>query len=131
MYVCMYVCMYVIVCVYVCYYAMPTCILSVSVCLSVCLGPGGWNDADLLMTGGPGCENDTNPLAHCPGMTDLEYRTEFTMWCIMGSPLIITTDIRNMTDIMKEVCLCCTVEYLNRGHFGIGHFVLYRAAVFL
>ena len=81
------------------------------ICLSVCLvshvlfysGPGGWNDADFIMTGGEGCKNK-KPLVHCPGMTDVEYRTEFTMWCIMGSSLIVSTDIRNMTDIMKEVC---------------------------
>ena len=64
--------------------------------------PGGWNDADFLMTGGQGCADNT-PMIHCPGMTDTEYITEFTMWCIMGSSLIVSTDIRNMTDIMKKV----------------------------
>ena len=66
-------------------------------------GPGGWNDADFIYTGGEGCA-DNKPLEHCPGQTDTEYRTEFSMWCIMGSSLLIATDIRNMTDIMKEVC---------------------------
>ena len=37
-------------------------------------------------------------------MTDTEYRTEFSLWSIMGSSLIVATDVRNMTDIMKEVC---------------------------
>ena len=54
------------------------------------------------MTGGEGCANKT-PLVHCPGQTDIEYRTEFTMWCMMASSLIVSTDIRNMTNIMKEV----------------------------
>ena len=66
------------------------------------LGPGGWNDADFIYTGGQGC-SDNRPLKHCPGQTDTEYRTEFSMWCIMGSSLLIATDIRNMTDVMKEV----------------------------
>ena len=65
-------------------------------------GPGGWNDADFIYTGGQGC-SDYKPLEHCPGQTDVEYRTEFSMWCIIGSSLIVATDIRNMTDIMKEV----------------------------
>ena len=65
-------------------------------------GPGGWNDADFIYTGGQGCSDD-KPLIHCPGQTDTEYRTEFSMWCIIGSSLIVATDIRNMTDIMKEV----------------------------
>ena len=65
-------------------------------------GPGGWNDADFIYIGGQGCSDD-KPLIHCPGQTDTEYRTEFSMWCIIGSSLIVATDIRNMTDIMKEV----------------------------
>ncbi len=72
--------------------------------LSSSLGPGGWNDADFLMTGGQGCSSDT-PLVHCPGMTDTEYKTEFTLWCIIASSLIVSTDVRNMTSIMKEVGL--------------------------
>ena len=78
------------------------------------LGPGGWNDADFIMTGGQGCKDHT-PMVHCPGQTDEEYRTEFAMWCIMGSPLIVSTDIRNMTDIMKEVSdswRCCLQQKL-------------------
>ena len=66
-------------------------------------GPGGWNDADFIYTDGEGCSDD-KPLEHCPGQTDTEYITEFIMWCMMGSPLIVATDIRNMTDIMKKVC---------------------------
>ena len=26
------------------------------------------------------------------------------MWCLMAAPLLVATDIRNLTDIMKEVC---------------------------
>ena len=65
-------------------------------------GPGGWNDADFIYTGGEGCA-DNKPFEHCPGQTDTEYRTEFSMWCIMGSSLLVATDVRNMTDIMNEV----------------------------
>ena len=54
------------------------------------------------MTGGQGCKDHTS-MVHCPGQTDEEYKTEFTMWSIIGSPLIVSTDVRNMTDIMKEV----------------------------
>ena len=74
-------------------------------------GPGGWNDADFIYTGGQGC-SDNRPLKHCPGQTDTEYRTEFSMWCMMGSSLLIATDIRNMTDIMKEVCIIESVYRL-------------------
>jgi len=67
-------------------------------------GPGGWNYLDFLMTGGQGCSNN-EPDQHCPGQTDTEYRTEFIMWIMTASPLIVATDLRNMTAIMKEVLL--------------------------
>jgi len=59
---------------------------------------------DFLMTGGQGCSTN-QPYTHCPGQTDTEYRTEFTMWIVAASPLIVATDLRNMTAIMKEILL--------------------------
>ncbi|XP_065845536.1 uncharacterized protein [Oscarella lobularis] len=66
-------------------------------------GPGGWNDPDFLMTGGAGCDEAAS--THCPGMTDTEYVTEFTIWAITASNLLVSTDIRNLTDIMKTILL--------------------------
>ena len=34
---------------------------------------------DFLMTGGNGC---AGPIAHCPGQTDDNYKTEFGIWTI-------------------------------------------------
>ena len=68
------------------------------------------------MTGGQGCAsqctgkddtgvcNFTTPM-HCPGQTDAEYRTEFSLYTVVASPLMIGTDIRLMTPIMKELIL--------------------------
>jgi len=65
-------------------------------------GPGGWNYLDFLMTGGEGC-NDHVPGHRCPGQTDTEYLTEFSMWVMATSPLIVATDLRNMSAIQKEI----------------------------
>lgn len=68
------------------------------------LQPGGeyWiADWDLLMIGGQAC-NDTDPHG-CAGQTDVEYRTEFTFWALAGSPLLLATDPRALTPIMREV----------------------------
>ena len=35
-------------------------------------------------------------------MRDTEYRTEFSIWCILAAPLLVATDVCNLTDIMKE-----------------------------
>ena len=45
--------------------------------------PGAWNDADMLEVGNG-------------GMTYREYRTHMTLWSIMGSPLMIGTDLRKI-----------------------------------
>jgi alpha-galactosidase len=47
-------------------------------------GPGGWNDADMMLVG-------------LPGLTEEEYRTHFTLWAMAASPLILGNDIRAMT----------------------------------
>jgi len=65
-------------------------------------GPGHWNDPDFLETGGQGCSNGD---PHCPGQTDVEYRTIFSIWCIVNAPLLVSTDVRVLTPIMKEVLL--------------------------
>ncbi|MBD0734818.1 NPCBM/NEW2 domain-containing protein [Streptomyces sp. CBMA29] len=43
--------------------------------------PGAWNDPDMLEVGNG-------------GMTDTEYRTHFSLWSEMASPLLIGSDIR-------------------------------------
>ncbi|MEV0094903.1 ricin-type beta-trefoil lectin domain protein [Streptomyces sp. NPDC050738] len=44
--------------------------------------PGAWNDPDMLEVGNG-------------GMTDTEYRTHFSLWAQMASPLLIGSDIRS------------------------------------
>ena len=48
-----------------------------------------------------GCKDDYTKT--CPGQTDVEYRTEFSMWAIMASSLLVATDIKNMSDAKREV----------------------------
>lgn len=47
-------------------------------------GPNGWNDPDMLEVGNGGCTLD-------------EYRSHFSLWAMMKSPLIIGNDIRVMS----------------------------------
>jgi alpha-galactosidase len=73
-----------------------------------------WGYGDFLMTGGAGC--DVNATTHCPGQTDQEYITEFSIWSITASPLIVATDVRNMTSIMKQVLLNEEVIAVNQDY---------------
>ncbi|MET9497594.1 NPCBM/NEW2 domain-containing protein [Streptomyces sp. NPDC006552] len=53
-------------------------------------GPGHWNDPDMLEVGNG-------------GMTETEYRTHFSMWSVMASPLLIGTDLRTASDTTYDI----------------------------
>jgi alpha-galactosidase len=63
---------------------------------------GAWPYMDVLMTGGQGCKSISS-AAHCPGQTDVEYQTEFTMWALFQSPLLLGTNVLNLTSVMRTV----------------------------
>jgi hypothetical protein len=75
--------------------------------------PFGWAYLDMMMVGGEGCETTGGPdggpdpmrPTHCPGQTDEEYRSEGALYAMVSSPMMVGTDIRNMTKVMKEVLL--------------------------
>ena len=53
-------------------------------------GPGHWNDPDMLEVGNG-------------GMTTTEYRSHFSLWCILAAPLIAGNDIRSMSPEIAEI----------------------------
>ena len=55
-------------------------------------GPGKWNDPDMLEVGNG-------------GMTTEEYRTHFSLWCMLASPLMAGNDLQNMTPDTKSILL--------------------------
>jgi len=87
-------------------------VINTQVGLSSYSGSGGWNYMDFIYTGGQGCATDPNK--HCPGQTDTEYRTEFSFWSLLNSGLIVATDVRIMTPIMKEVLYNTEVIAINQ-----------------
>lgn len=55
-------------------------------------GPGGWNDPDMLEVGNG-------------GMSDVEYRTHFSMWAMMAAPLIAGNDLVRMSGATRDILL--------------------------
>ena len=53
-------------------------------------GPGHWNDPDMLEVGNG-------------GMTTEEYRTHFSLWCMLASPLMAGNDLRDMDKETLEI----------------------------
>ncbi|HEX3030072.1 MAG TPA: carbohydrate-binding protein [Clostridia bacterium] len=72
-------------------------------------GPGAWNDPDMLEVGNRGCTTE-------------EYRTQFSMWCMMASPLIAGNDLRTMNQATKDILLNTEVIAVDQDPAGIqGH----------
>ena len=55
-------------------------------------GPGHWNDPDMLEVGNG-------------GMTPTEYRTHFSLWCLLAAPLMAGNDIRSMSSDTREILI--------------------------
>jgi len=53
-------------------------------------GPGHWNDPDMLEVGNG-------------GMTTTEYRSHFSLWCLLAAPLIAGNDLANMSPEIKAI----------------------------
>lgn len=63
-------------------------------------GPCCYNDLDMLIVGMYGKGN-----VGLKGCTDEEYKTHFSLWCLMASPLMIGCDIRNMNEATRNILL--------------------------
>ena len=64
-------------------------------------GPYCFNDLDMLTVG----MYNTGNVAIGKPCTDGEYRMQFSLWCLAGSPLMIGADIRDMTPQMEGLLL--------------------------
>jgi alpha-galactosidase len=67
---------------------------------------GAWNDPDMLEVGNG-------------GMTDVEYRSHFTLWSMMSSPLLIGADLRKAGQSTFDVLTNRDVIALDQDGLGI------------
>ena len=54
--------------------------------------PGHWNDPDMLEIGNG-------------GMSDTEYRTHMSLWCLLAAPLLAGNDIRDMQKSIADILM--------------------------
>jgi alpha-galactosidase len=81
--------------------------INVNANLSMYAGPGGWNDPDMLI--GTGYFNLTNPQS----------RTQFSMWAVMSAPLLIGSNLVNMTSYQLETYSNAEVIAVDQDSLGI------------
>jgi alpha-galactosidase len=68
-------------------------------------GPGHWNDADMLEVGNG-------------GMTPIEYRSHFSLWAMMASPLMAGNDVANMDETTRSILLNKEVIAIDQDPLG-------------
>lgn len=76
-------------------------------------GKGCFNDMDMLIVGMNGKGN-----VGFKGCTTEEYRTHFSLWALLNSPLMIGCDIRDMDDATKEILLNREIIAINQDPKG-------------
>ncbi|QWT18344.1 glycoside hydrolase family 27 protein [Bacillus sp. NP157] len=77
-----------------------------NVVLDAYASPGHWNDPDMLEVGNG-------------GMTDVEYRSHFSLWSIMASPLLIGTDLRTIKPAALQILLNKEVIAVDQDPLGM------------
>ncbi len=63
------------------------------------------NDMDMLVVGMYGGSNNDFIGSKTGGCTDIEYKTHFSLWSIMGSPLMIGCDVRKANQVTKDILM--------------------------
>lgn len=84
-------------------------------------GPGGWNDPDMLVIG----LNNTGFIKG-GGCSEIEYRTQMSMWCMLAAPLMMGCDVRNMSEVTKTILLNKDVIAIDQDPLGKQGFRVYR-----
>ena len=75
--------------------------------------PGHWNDPDMLVVGMVGWGN-----LHPTGLTPNEQYTHISLWCLLGSPLLIGCDMAQLDDFTLGLLTNDEVLEVNQDPLG-------------
>jgi alpha-galactosidase len=84
-------------------------ILDKQVGLEEFAGPGHWNDPDMLEIGNG-------------GQTITEYRSHFSLWCMLAAPLMSGNDLRSMDENIRELLTNREAIAVNQDSLGFQGF---------
>ncbi|MCH5182370.1 MAG: NPCBM/NEW2 domain-containing protein [Prevotellaceae bacterium] len=84
-------------------------------------GPNRFNDADMMCVGIHGTGKSSSDLCGTgPGMTQTEYRTQFSLWSMWASPLTLSFDLRkDISDDDLELMTNEEVIAINQDPMGL------------
>jgi alpha-galactosidase len=81
-------------------------------------GPGHWNDPDMLTVGNYGKGKATSGNGKFSGMTDVEYQSEMSLWCMLSAPLLASCDLRTMNEATKSILMNPDIIAINQDKLG-------------
>jgi len=81
--------------------------------LTAYASPGGWNDPDLLIGTGVG---SIGPDRGGWYQTDLQSRSQFSMWCLFSAPLMISANIMSVSPYALETWSNSEAIAVNQNH---------------
>jgi len=81
-------------------------ILDLQADLAVYAGPGHWNDPDMLEIGNG-------------GMTEAQYRAQFSLWAILAAPLIAGNDLSRMSAATRAILTNREVIAVDQDSLGV------------
>jgi len=74
---------------------------------------GGWNDPDMLVIG-----LRNSGFIKGGGCTDVEYRTQMSMWCMFNAPLMLGCDLVTMSEETKAILLNKDIIAIDQDKLG-------------
>jgi len=77
------------------------------------VGPDSWPDDDMLPLGYLGPHPGDGPARQARTTQD-EQKTEFALWCITRSPIILGTNLTQMDEVTRSLVTNQTLLYLNQ-----------------
>ncbi len=77
-------------------------------------GPGHWNDYDMMVVGLKGKSADLVGA----GASNVEYRTHFSLWAMVNSPLLASADLRHLDSDTLETLTNTEIIALNQDPLG-------------
>jgi alpha-galactosidase len=86
--------------------------------LSYYTGVNRFNDADMMMVGLHGKGKSSNYANNGKGMTQTEYRSQFSLWCMFSSPLTLSFDLRKIVDADLSIITNTEVIALDQDPMG-------------
>lgn len=76
--------------------------------------PGCFNDIDMLTCGMYGKGHVARDVHTDIAQYDIDYKTEFSLWCMFSSPLMIGCDIRSISDATLKLLKNKTLIRINQ-----------------